>query len=380
MDAIKEKVVFSGVVVEKKSLEKTLPILSHHLLLRDRIPSIIHLNKSYETFAWEILNIEDALFRLKQQFSIDISDSAFKVNYLVVLVDHIQSDLQIFPIIDFELTLNAKFFSHTELISKLTNGCIQFSAYEIIGDIVHLNLTEEQQKYKQVIADAIYFKTGKTVINKTGKIEESFRFYHSEILAGPRKLTTIHRENGVKFFLDLGKVYWCSRLQSERTRILTFIKKGDVVCDPFCGAGPQVVPAIKMGATVLCNDLNPAAIGCLKKTLEINKLTCSCIENMDAEDFLFKMQNMHVDHFIFNLPEFSLDYIRFTECFESAFWLHVFFFCKNSRSCKETIKERTRYIVKDAWLREVRKVSPSKSVFKLEVFSHEFFDFQKTKS
>ncbi|ELA42410.1 uncharacterized protein VICG_00509 [Vittaforma corneae ATCC 50505] len=377
MDTVCEKHTFSGIIIERRNLKTTIPLLSKHLLSKDKIPSIIQLNKSYETFTGKILDTEDTFLRLKQQFSIDVNDLYFSTNYLVILLNQAPTDLQAFPMVNFELTLNAKFFSHTELIFKLTNGCIQFSAYEVIGDIVHLNLTEEQQKYKKTIADTIYFKTGKTVINKTGKIEANFRFYHSEILAGPRKLTTIHKENDVKFFLDLEKVYWCSRLQSERIRILNLIKKNDVVCDPFCGAGPHVVPAIKKGAVALCNDLNPAAIDCLRKTLEINKLSCDCVENMEAKDFLFRIRDMHVNHFIFNLPEFSLDYIKFTECFKGTFWLHVFFFRKNNQSCQEIIKKRTGYAVKDTWLREVRKVSPSKSVFKLEVNSHEFFSFQK---
>ena len=85
-----------------------------------------------------------------------------------------------FFIVNYELTLNANFFSHSELILKLTEDKVHFSAYEIVGDIVHLNLTEEQEQYKKIIADAIFFKTGKTVINKTGNIQENFRFYKSD--------------------------------------------------------------------------------------------------------------------------------------------------------------------------------------------------------
>lgn len=368
LGSIQEVKVFDAILARKEGLKHIIPTLSKYFLVHDRIPSIIHMDKKYESFKGDILNKED----FENRIDIDTCDPAFITNYVVILVGKIPSG---FPTVKFRLILNANFFSHTELIFKLTNGKIQFSAYELIGDIIHLNLTEEQQNYKQIIAEAIFFKTGKTVINKTGKIEDHFRFYHSEVLAGPRKLTTVHKENNIRFFLDLGKVYWCSRLQSERENFLKIIKKNEVICDPFCGAGPQVIPAIKKGAMALCNDLNPDAIRCLRRSLELNKLTCEYIENMDAAEFLTKYSNHHVDHFIFNLPELSLDFIKCTEQFKGKFRLHIFFFCKETDDCAEMIRNRTGYSVKRSWLREVRKVSPSKSVYKLEVDSADFFNF-----
>lgn len=365
MEKIQEKLLFSAILIEKKNIKEIMPKISKNILSKDKIPSIIHLDRSYEVFT---INIYDIKTNNKIKF-----DNEFNSKHVAILVD---KPLDQFQTINLELILNANFYSHTELIFKLTDGNIQFSAYEIIGDIIHLNLNEEQQKYKKIIGDVIFFKTGKTVINKTGKIEESFRYYHSEVLAGPNVLKTVHKENGVKFFLDLEKVYWCSRLQTERIRIIQMIKKGETVCDPFCGAGPHVLPAIKKGAKALCNDLNPSAIECLKKSLEINKLKCDLVENTDAKTFLEKISNEKVDHFIFNLPEYSLDYIKFTENFKDKFYIHVFFFNRNEQNCKKMIELRTGYKVKDDWLREVRKVSPAKSVYKLEVKSDEFFDFQ----
>lgn len=365
LEEIHEIRIFNAMIIPKGKLKDSLLSLKEAILVEDRIPSIIHLEKQYDSFDISI-----------QKYPIDSPNksSDLEKDSVVILIkdDTLSSDC----LYTVEIKLNYKFFTHTELIKKLTNNKIEFSAYEVIGDIIHLNLTDKQQEYKQIIADVLFLKTGKTIINKTGKIEDVFRFYHSEVLAGPQKLTTIHRENDVNFYLDLGSVYWCSRLQSERIRILKMIKKGDVVCDPFCGVGPHIVPAIKKGARALANDLNPSAIECLNKTLKINKLHCECIQNTDAGVFLKSLTSYKVDHVIFNLPEYSLDFIKYLEEFQLDFWLHVFFFCKDDVECVGIIYEKTKYIVKEEWLRKVRKVSPSKWVYKLEVKATDFFKIQ----
>lgn len=363
-----EKRLFKATLCEKSQISENIKQLQHHMHKINRIPTVIHLNKRYDSFSFTLNNLD---------LEIDEKSDSFAENFVLILLNTDEIKLPGFKVFEVEFILNANFFSHTELIKKLTDGKVQFSAYEMIGNIIHLNLTEEQQEYKRIIADVIHFKTGKTVINKTGKIENTYRFYKSEVLSGESNLKTVHVENGIKFYLDLECVYWCSRLQSERVRILSMVKKNDVVCDPFCGVGPNVLPAIKKQAKALCNDLNPAAIECLKRSLKLNKLKCECVENLDATTFLRKIKNERIDHLIFNLPEYSLDYIKEAEDIKGTYWLHVFFFCLEKEKCTEMIEKRTGYAVKEEWLREVRKVSPSKSVFKLEVLSTEFFDYQK---
>jgi tRNA (guanine37-N1)-methyltransferase len=368
---IQKKKILKAAVVEKLKIEDFLKNHSAILLNTPKIPNILQPTKIYENFSFKIVESE------KENGQMAGNDNL--IDQVIILLNSeklIHENLAL-NVIEVEFDLFLSFYSHSELIKMLTPINLKFSAYEIIGDIIHLNLSDQQVEYKQLIADIIYYKTGKTVINKIGKINETFRFYNSEVLAGPNKLTTIHKENDVKIFLDLGTVYWCSRLQTERIRILKMIKKGQVICDPFCGAGPHVIPAIKKGASALCNDLNPSAIECLKKSLKLNKIDCKVIENMDAGLFLEKMHEVHVDHFIFNLPEFSLQYIKHAEQYPPNFYLHVFFFCRSELNVVDYVKEMTQYSVKDEWIREVRQVSPSKSVFKLEVTDKDFFAFQK---
>lgn len=65
------------------------------------------------------------------------------------------------------------------------------------------------------------------------------------------------KEQGVQFQLDFQKVYWCSRLQQERDRLLSLMTSGELLADIFCGVGPLAVRAAKKGLFVIANDLNP---------------------------------------------------------------------------------------------------------------------------
>lgn len=61
----------------------------------------------------------------------------------------------------------------------------------------------------------------------------------------------------------MSKVYWCSKLSTERNRMIEhYLKDGQVLCDMFCGIGPLAVKsAVKIkGLKVVCNDLNPEGI------------------------------------------------------------------------------------------------------------------------
>ena len=99
-------------------------------------------------------------------------------------------------------------------------------------------------------------------------------------------METIVVEDKIRLKVDITKVYWCTKLGSERNRIIkTFFKAGQRLCDMFCGIGPLTVKAVKTvkDFSALANDLNPDAITFLEKNLKINKIEDSVlVYNMDA--------------------------------------------------------------------------------------------------
>ncbi|CAI5494051.1 unnamed protein product [Closterium sp. Naga37s-1] len=114
----------------------------------------------------------------------------------------------------------------------------------------------------------------RTVVNKSGIIENEFRVPTLELIAGEGSsshLETSVRQHGATFHLDYARVYWNSRLEHEHKRLVdAFFKRGDVVVDMFAGVGPFAVPAAKAGCAVLANDLNPASVEYLRRNVRVN--------------------------------------------------------------------------------------------------------------
>lgn len=59
---------------------------------------------------------------------------------------------------------------------------------------------------------------------------------------------------------------------TEHERIVKEVTAETIVYDVFAGVGPFSVPAAKKGATVICNDLNPASHESLVHNLKKNKV------------------------------------------------------------------------------------------------------------
>lgn len=82
------------------------------------------------------------------------------------------------------------------------------TSFEMIGHIAHLNLREEQLPYKALIGSVIVDKNPqlRTVINKLGSIENEFRVFQMEVLAGEAAFETEVKQHGARFKLDFSQV------------------------------------------------------------------------------------------------------------------------------------------------------------------------------
>ena len=98
--------------------------------------------------------------------------------------------------------------------------------------------------YKKEIATAILDQCNHihTVLNKTSRLEGERRVARLEVLAGVGNTITTHREFGFIYHLDVARVFFNSRLGSERMRVASQVKDGEDVLVPFAGSGPFVVP------------------------------------------------------------------------------------------------------------------------------------------
>lgn len=156
----------------------------------------------------------------------------------------------------------------------------------------------------------------RSVVNKTDSIDNTFRFFKMELLAGEDNMVTTVQESGCSFTFDFSKVYWNSRLHTEHERVVGLLKRGDVVVDVFAGVGPFAIPAAKKGCTVYANDLNPHSYEALVENARRNSVSRQLHAfNMDGREFLQqiapKLINKSLEcsssplissHIIMNLP------------------------------------------------------------------------------
>ncbi|MDH7511034.1 MAG: hypothetical protein QHH04_08355 [Methanolinea sp.] len=146
------------------------------------------------------------------------------------------------------------------------------SGYQIVGDIAVISLPDELRDYDNLIASAILSRHGnvRTVLNRRPIPRGDFRVPEIRVIAGEGTTTTTCREFGFSYRLDLSRVFYSSRLASERQRIAGLVRPGENVLVPFAGVGPFVVPIAARGATVTAIENNPASVRFLRENLERN--------------------------------------------------------------------------------------------------------------
>eukprot|EP01031_Cornospumella_fuschlensis_P027554 gene27554-33280_t len=205
------------------------------------------------------------------------------------------------------------------------------SSFEMVGHIAHVNLRPEALEYKYLIGEVILVKNKKalkTVVNKVSSIENVYRTFPLEVLAGDTDLEVTLKESGAIFTFNFGEVYWNSRLQAAHLRLIHAIRErsravrktagsGLVVADMTAGVGPFAVPLAMVaqgveGPKVFANDLNPRSYHYLTQNAQRNKCAHNLVPcNLDAREFLITkvLPVSPVHECILNLPALSLTFL-----------------------------------------------------------------------
>ena len=112
----------------------------------------------------------------------------------------------------------------------------------------------------------------KTVVNKLNEIDNTYRNFKFEILAGDKNTIVTCKENNCLFQFDFANVYWNPRLSFEHERVVKMVNSSDVIYGVFAGVGPFSVPATtcKRVSAVLANDLNPESYRHLCDNYKLN--------------------------------------------------------------------------------------------------------------
>src|SRR2546428_5028288 len=147
------------------------------------------------------------------------------------------------------------------------------SAFDVIGDIAVVKIPEELQPYREQIGHAILrWNPNLRVAVQDRGVKGERRVRSIEVIAGERRTTTVHREHGLRYRVDLANAYFSPRLASERKRIADLVHAGEVVADPFAGVGPYaiLIATRRRPEVVHASDANPAAVALLPAHVAAN--------------------------------------------------------------------------------------------------------------
>ncbi|XP_076048531.1 tRNA (guanine(37)-N(1))-methyltransferase-like [Oratosquilla oratoria] len=155
--------------------------------------------------------------------------------------------------------------------------------------MIHLNLRDHLLLFRFLIGQVMLDKVpGITmVVNKTNVIDNTFRNFSMEVVAGKGDTVATVKENGRTFQFDFAKMYWNPRLSTEHERIVNKLKDGDVLYDVMAGVGPFTIPAARKKCRVVANDLNPDSFKWLNTNCKINKVNDRVLcHNVDGKEFI----------------------------------------------------------------------------------------------
>jgi tRNA (guanine37-N1)-methyltransferase len=208
-----------------------------------------------------------------------------------------------------------------------------YNSYDIVGDIAIVRLTEASQKHGQAVAEAILrvHKNVKTVLGQKSPICGDYRLRELEFIAGEKKTSTIHKESGCLFSVDVRECYFSPRLSYERMRIAKQVKNREVIANMFAGVGCFSIIIAKHSDAdkVYSIDVNPVAVKKMQENVGLNRLYEKVVPILgDAKDIIEERLCHIADRVLMPLPGKALEYLSYASLGlkEAGGWIHYYDF------------------------------------------------------
>ncbi len=145
--------------------------------------------------------------------------------------------------------------------------------YDVIGDIAVVQIPRElKHRVEDIIWGLRKVHPFIRVVAEKGFHEGAFRIREYSILWGEKRLTTVHRENGVRIKVDLSRVFFNPRMKGERYRLAQRVKDGERILIPFVGVLPYaLVMARYRKVKITAVELNEDAYRLGLENIELNR-------------------------------------------------------------------------------------------------------------
>lgn len=274
---------------------------------------------------------------------------------------------------DFE-SRGARFRSYKDAVEGVPKELLPMlpTSFDVVGDVALIKLPEELIRFGKKIGEAMLKATPSVRIVAQDKgVQGLERIRDLEVLAGQGGLVTIHREQGLRFEVDVSRCYFSPRLSTERTRVATLVRDGERVLDMFAGVGPFSIQIAKTRKVekVIAVDINPAAIEYLKKNIVLNKVEKVEAVCADAKEYIKTVDP--VDRIIMNLPHTGFEYLgdAIQACAEEA-TVHFYEITDEVETRAKDIEALAILLGRSAKVvgtREVRTYSPTESQWAFDI-------------
>jgi tRNA (guanine37-N1)-methyltransferase len=245
-------------------------------------------------------------------------------------------------------------------------------AIDFVGDIAIIEVPPELVNYKTTLGEAILkvHKQTRTVLAKSGAVEGVYRLRDFEVIAGIEKTTTVHREYGCTYHVNLTKAYFSPRLSSEHNRVAKQVKEGETVVDLFAGVGPFSIQIAKKhkDIRIYAVDVNPDAVALMKRNIALNRVEKQVVPILgDARQVVREMLMGVADRVIMNLPITASEYVDVACDALSAEGgiMHYYEFTKDSETLEtarirltEAVNHSNRKVKNTLLAKTVREVAP----------------------
>ena len=152
-------------------------------------------------------------------------------------------------------------------------------------------------------------KSIKAVITPISDVEGEFRTRRFKHVAGEERTSTIHKEHGLRYKIDLQEAYFTPRLGTERLRIMNLTGPSDIVLDMFAGVGPFALPVARRCQKVAAMDKNPLAVKFLRENALMNRIENIEILEGDARELALLYEGT-ADQVIMNLPHNASEFLH----------------------------------------------------------------------
>jgi tRNA (guanine37-N1)-methyltransferase len=187
-------------------------------------------------------------------------------------------------------------------------------ALDVIGDIAVIDIPRELEAYGSIIGEALLktHKNVRTVLAKIGAVKGTYRLRELEVIAGENRTTTIHKEHGCQYQVDVATAYFSPRLSTEHNRVASLVQKRETVVDLFAGVGPFAVLIAKKNpdTKVYAVDINPEAVEFLKKNIRLNRVDNRVVPiEGNARQIVEERLLGVADRVIMNLPEKAIEFV-----------------------------------------------------------------------